>query len=106
MAEPWPTAVTEVPAAPPSNWMILASMQCLAKNPRALAMKGAVCTTLGGATEMPTLILRNCPVQLGAAWANDCDPPQPATTMPERTARLRDKYGETRLDMAFRPPIR
>jgi hypothetical protein len=37
IAEPWPTAVTEVPARPPSNWMILASMQRLAKKPSALA---------------------------------------------------------------------
>jgi len=38
IAEPWPTAVTEVPAAPPSNWMMLASMHRLAKKPSALAI--------------------------------------------------------------------
>jgi hypothetical protein len=37
IAAPCPTAVTEVPARPPSNWMMLASMQRLAKKPSAFA---------------------------------------------------------------------
>jgi hypothetical protein len=37
IAVPCATAVTEVPAAPPSNWMMVASMQRLAKKPSAFA---------------------------------------------------------------------
>ena len=33
-------------------------MQCLAKSPSALATYGVVCTTFGGVTETPILILR------------------------------------------------
>src|SRR5262249_17382395 len=51
-------AALAVADAPPSNWMILGSMQRLAKNPSSLATWGEVCTTLGGATETPILILR------------------------------------------------
>src|SRR5215475_13604936 len=58
MAEPCAAAALAVADAPPSNWMILGSVQRLAKNPSSLATWGEVCTTLGGATETPTLILR------------------------------------------------
>ena len=53
--------------APPSNWMILASMQCLANRPSALATNGVVWTTFGGVTETPTLILRMPSLQSAAA---------------------------------------
>src|ERR1700730_602785 len=46
--------------------MMLASMQRLAKKPSAFAIYGAVCTTLGGATATPTLILRCGPAQVCA----------------------------------------
>src|SRR5438876_3885270 len=58
IAEPCAVAVTDVADWPPSNWTILASMQRLAKKPSSFAMYGEVCTTLGGAEETPTLILR------------------------------------------------
>ena len=57
-AEPCAAAALAVADAPPSNWMMLGSMQRLAKNPSSLATWGEVCTTLGGATETPILILR------------------------------------------------
>jgi hypothetical protein len=37
IALPCATAVTDVPAAPPSNWMMFASTQCLANSPSAFA---------------------------------------------------------------------
>ena len=37
IALPCATAVTDVPAAPPSNWMMVASTQCLANSPSAFA---------------------------------------------------------------------
>src|SRR5674476_1164603 len=43
---------------PPSNCRMVASMQCLANKPSALATNGVVCTTLGGVVDTPTLILR------------------------------------------------
>src|SRR5215470_19386577 len=58
MAEPCAAAALAVAEAPPSNWMMLGSMQRLAKKPSSLATWGEVCTTLGGATETPILILR------------------------------------------------
>src|SRR5438270_1062181 len=48
---------------------MLASMQRLAKKPRARATNGDVCTTLGGATATPRVILRNGPAQDAAAWS-------------------------------------
>src|SRR5260370_22333963 len=48
---------------------MLASMQCLAKMPRARATNGDVWTTLGGATATPSVSLRNWPLQLAAACA-------------------------------------
>src|SRR5262249_34236983 len=68
MADPWAAATLAVCDCPPSNWLMLASMQRLANSPRALATDGEVCTTLGGATETPTLILRMVG-QLGAPCA-------------------------------------
>src|SRR5262245_16517937 len=58
MAEPCTAAELAVSEGRASNWMILGSMQRLAKNPSSLATWGEVCTTLGGATETPILILR------------------------------------------------
>src|SRR5262249_46230833 len=58
IALPCAVAVTEVADWPPSNWMMLASMQCLAKRPSSFATYGAVCTTFGGAEDTPTSILR------------------------------------------------
>src|ERR1043166_7200486 len=58
IAEPCAAATFAVCDCPPSNWMMAASMQRLPKRPSALATYGDVCTTLGGATETPTLILR------------------------------------------------
>src|SRR5215471_2895199 len=46
--------------------MMFTSTQRLAKKPSAFAIYGAVCTTLGGATATPTLILRSDPVQVCA----------------------------------------
>src|ERR1041385_4068389 len=64
MAEPWATAVRLVCDRPPSNWTMLASMQRLLKKPSPRATKGDVCTTFGGATATPMVILRNCPLQV------------------------------------------
>src|SRR2546421_11108086 len=68
IAEPCAAATFAVCDCPPSNWMMAASMQRLAKRPSALATYGDVCTTLGGATETPTLTLRIVG-QLGADCA-------------------------------------
>src|SRR5438067_9162689 len=46
---------------------MLASMHRLAKKPSARATNGDVCTTLGGATATPRVILRNGPVHDAAA---------------------------------------
>ena len=56
--EPCASAAVAVGDAPPSNWTILASMQRLANSPSSLATNGVVWTTLGGADDTPTLILR------------------------------------------------
>src|SRR6266849_3421875 len=69
IAAPWATAVRLVCDRPPSNWAMLASMQCLAKMPSARATNGDVWTTLGGATATPSVSLRSWPLQLAAACA-------------------------------------
>src|SRR5437660_5748424 len=74
MTEPLATSVMLVCDRPPSNWTISASMQRLAKMPRPRAMNGGVWTTLGGATETPSVSLRigplhDAPVCAGAAPA-------------------------------------
>src|SRR5438270_90516 len=46
---------------------MLASMHRLAKKPSARATNGDVCTTLGGATATPRVILRNGPLHDAAA---------------------------------------
>src|SRR3954467_14121028 len=69
IADPCDAAAFEAADWPPSNCTILASMQRLAKKPRSLAIYGEVCTTFGGATDTPILILRMV-VQLGAFCAN------------------------------------
>ena len=58
MAVPCATAALAAGDAPPSNCRMVASMQCLANRPSSLATNGVVCTTFGGVTETPILILR------------------------------------------------
>src|SRR5215471_18951460 len=98
MAEPCAAAALAVADAPPSNWMMLGSMQRLAKNRSSLATWGEVCTTLGGATETPILILRIalqlCAAASRAAASAMATPPA-ATTMSQI-----DRY---RFDMARFP---
>src|SRR4051794_22988149 len=80
IAEPCTAAAFEVADWPPSNWMMLASMQRLAKKPSSLATYGEVCTTFGGATDTPILILRMV-VQLGAFCATASAEPNAAQTV-------------------------
>src|SRR5262245_30544918 len=98
MAEPCAAAALAVADAPPSNWMILGSMQRLAKKPSSLATWGEVCTTLGGATETPILILRIA-LQLCAA-ASRAAASAMATPPVASAMRQIDRY---RFDMARFP---
>src|SRR6266478_7760830 len=101
IAEPCAAAALAVADAPPSNWMILGSMQRLAKNPSSLATWGEVCTTLGGATETPILILR-ITLQLCAA-ASRVAASAIATPPAASAMRQIDRY---RFDMHVSPLIR
>src|SRR5882672_1122972 len=87
MAVPCAIAALAAGEPPPSNCRMLASMQCLANRPSALATCGVVCATFGGVTETPMLILRTSLQSCAAAGHAPSARTSVAATRKKRAAR-------------------